>query len=259
MWDSPPLHLKVGDSTKTSCLTTAMLAAQPRSPASLGKGLALPSKHGSLHARTPPPHRSSAAPVQAAPRQGPPHQGSCPKPGRGDPAEGTRSELQRHLQRAASPAAGGVTGRCCAGRDKGPWSWLVMQRGVQACLFCLSPPPPRATARGRQRRQPLPGLCLLKLATVTPAGLRVDSEAGDLPGRGISRAVGSQAGVPATVFGLCFLLRNLPGVSEKGSPGKRPCQPHSLQQAPGAPTARRRWQEMVCEKPPPSWRMCGLC
>lgn len=48
-------------------------------------------------------------------------------------------------------------------------------------------------------------------------------------------------------------------VLEKGSLGKRPRQPRLLQRAPGAPTAQRRCQEMVCEKLPPSWRMCGLC
>lgn len=170
-----------------------------------------------------------------------------------------RSGLRRHLQQAASPAASRVTGHCCAGRGKGPRSWLVMRRGIQACLFCLSPPPPCATTRGRRSRQQLPGLCLLKPASVTPAGLRVDSEVGDLPSCGTSWAVGSQAGVSAMVFGLCFWLQNRPGVLEKGSRGERPCQLRSLQQGAGAPKVWRTWQETVCEKPLPSWRMCGLC
>lgn len=79
-----------------------------------------------------------------------------------------------------------------------------MQHGIQVCLFCPSPPPLRATARGRRSHQPLPGLCLLKPAPVTLVGLRVDSEAGDLKGCGISQAMGSQAGVPAMVFVFAF-------------------------------------------------------
>lgn len=57
-----------------------------------------------------------------------------------------------------------------------------MSLSIRACLFCLSLLPPRAATRGRQSHQPLPGLCLLKLSAVTPLGLRVGSEAGDLMG-----------------------------------------------------------------------------
>lgn len=131
--------------------------------------------------------------------------------------------MRRHLQQAASPAASRVTGHCCAGRGKGPRSWLVMRRGIQACLFCLSPPPPCATTRGRRSRQPLPGLCLLKPASVTPAGLRVDSEAGDLPSCGISWAVGSQAGVSAMVFGVfAFCCRTALVFWRRGPEAKGP-------------------------------------
>lgn len=78
-----------------------------------------------------------------------------------------------------------------------------------ACLLCLSPPASADRARPVKHR-PLPGLCLMLLPTVTPPGLMVDSEAGnlpdlwDLPGCRISWPVGPHTRVSAMGFGLCF-------------------------------------------------------
>lgn len=150
--------------------------------------------------------------------------------------------LQRHFQQAAFPAASRVTGRCCTGRDKGPWSWLVMPLSIRACLFCLSLLPPRATTRGRQSHHPLPGLCLLKLSAVTPLGLRAGSEAGDLMGCGITSWI--------LVFAFCcgtplVFQRRDPQVKSTISPAC--CSEH--QGHPGLGGGVKTWSPRSCLPP----------